>query len=183
MPDGTGQTDQASAGQTTATAPGAHPPQDQASGGTIQQQQQQHTTGRQWTRAEAEAEIANLRSEAASHRTRATQAEQQRDRLQQQLDTLLTEIRSNRALDAATVAATEIKARNPGAVARLIRLADVEFDKDGQPTNVKALVEALKKDLPELFNLAPGSGDGGTGNGAAAPQDMNYLIRRAAGKA
>lgn len=182
MADSTGQTDQASGGQQPQNAAGPQPPQDQASGGTNQQQQQQHTTGRRWTQAEAEAEIANLRSEAASHRTRAAQAEQHRDRLQQQLDTLTAEIRSGRALDAATSAASELRARNPGAVAKLVNISAVEYDKDGQPTNVKALVEALKKDLPELFNLAPGGSDGGAGNGAAAPQDMNYLIRRAAGR-
>jgi len=75
------------------------------------------------------------------------------------------------------------KSGRAGAVARLIDRSAVETDKDGKPTNLKALVEAARKEAPELFDggRPTGSADGGARDGATG-ESMNDRIRRMAGR-
>jgi hypothetical protein len=59
---------------------------------------------------------------------------------------------------------------------------DIEFNDDGEPNNLAAVLREARKETPELFAGA-GAADGGAGtNGQTAPRDMNRLIRQAAGR-
>ncbi|MDF2759173.1 MAG: hypothetical protein K0S99_1805 [Thermomicrobiales bacterium] len=60
---------------------------------------------------------------------------------------------------------------------------DLEFDDDGEPTNVKAVVAKAKQDDPNLFPAARGSANGGDRGKPASGGDINSLIRQAAGRA
>lgn len=79
--------------------------------------------------------------------------------------------------------ATALKAKAPDRLLKII-LPDLEYDAEGKPTNVAALLKDLLKDVPEFFNSQNGSADGGAGNGRAPSGfDMNAEIRKAAGRA
>jgi hypothetical protein len=99
--------------------------------------------------------------------------------------TLLNEVRAERAERLVTTAATKANAIRPDAIYRLIS-SSVEYADDGTPSNVDAVITQAKKDYPELFQAASGSGDGGRGNNGKtnvdAPAAFNQLIRQAAGK-
>ena len=82
---------------------------------------------------------------------------------------------------AVTEAASKAGAISSKAVYALIR-DDIDFDDDGEPTNIDALVAAAKKDEPGLFRAAAGSGDGGKGGTSPTGTDMNALIRAKAGR-
>lgn len=77
---------------------------------------------------------------------------------------------------AVTDAATKAGAISPKAVYALIR-DDIDFDDDGEPTNIGDLIAQAKKDEPQLFRAAAGSADGGKGGPAAdAKPNMNRMI-------
>jgi hypothetical protein len=67
------------------------------------------------------------------------------------------------------------------AVYALIR-DDIDYDDDGEPTNIADLIGKAKKDEPQLFRAAAGSGDGGKRGPITEPDDMNARIRRMAGR-
>lgn len=75
-------------------------------------------------------------------------------------------LRDANARVAVSDAATNAKAISVRAVYALIR-DDLEFDDDGEPTNVDALVKASIKAEPSLFRAANGSGDGGVTSSTA----------------
>ena len=83
---------------------------------------------------------------------------------------------------AVTEAATKAGAISTKAVYALIR-EDIDFDDDGEPTNIEDLITAARKDEPQLFRAAAGSGDGGKGGRAPATDDMNAQMRKALGYA
>lgn len=88
-------------------------------------------------------------------------------------------LRDANARSAVTDAATKANATSTRAVYALIR-SDLEFDDDGEPTNVSALISQAKKEEPSLFRAAAGSGDGGArGESGAAGNgnDLNALLR------
>lgn len=87
-----------------------------------------------------------------------------------------TKLRDANARSAVTDAATKANAISPRAVFALIK-SDLEFDDDGEPTNVDALLKAAMKDEPSLFRAANGSGDGGKGGAAHQANDINSLLR------
>jgi ribosomal protein L16 Arg81 hydroxylase len=64
----------------------------------------------------------------------------------------------------------------------LFRLAEIEYDEQNKPVNLKDSVKSLKQTYPELFGAA-GSADGGSGRGAA-PQgtSMSDRIREQLGR-
>lgn len=91
-----------------------------------------------------------------------------------------TERRETR-LKERTVAALEgARAKSPARVYRLLR-PDLELDDDGEPRNLAAVLRTTKQEFPELFYATNGSADGGAGTGGVE-QDMNVMIRRAAGR-
>jgi hypothetical protein len=63
-------------------------------------------------------------------------------------------------------AARKLSIVDEDAAFRLLDASKIEFDKDGQPTNVSSLLEALVKAKPYLVEA---SGGGGSGGGASNP--------------
>ena len=86
-------------------------------------------------------------------------------------------LRDANARSAVTDAATKANATSTRAVYHLIR-SDLEFDDDGEPTNVAALLKAAQRDEPSLFRASSGSGDGGAGGDPNAKPDLNALLRQ-----
>lgn len=79
---------------------------------------------------------------------------------------------------AVTDAATKAGAISSRAVHALIR-DEIDFGDDGEPTNIDALINAARKDEPQLFRAAAGSGDGGKSGTTPKPSDVNALLRQA----
>ena len=78
--------------------------------------------------------------------------------------------------------ATKAQALDAADMWRHIDANAVERDKSGAVTNLAALIEDLKKAKPYLFGAAKaGSFDGGARGTAPAGQNMNDLLRQAAG--
>lgn len=141
-------------------------------------------------------EAKKLRSESASLRKRLKEAEAAVQKFEMQNQTeaekreaalaaaeeraSTAESRYRKAVGRAAVAeeASKSGAISPKAIHALIQDA-IEFDDEGSPTNVAALVEKLRTEEPALFRTP--SADGGKG-APATSQDMNALIRRAAGR-
>lgn len=71
----------------------------------------------------------------------------------------------------------------PDLVVQAISPAQVEWAKDGSPSNVGKVVADARQAYPALFRVTPGTADGGAGQGAAPAPTMNDLIRRSAGRA
>ena len=70
----------------------------------------------------------------------------------------------------------------PDLVVQAISPAQVEWGKDGSPSNVGKVVADARQAYPALFRVTPGTADGGAGQGAAPAATMNDLIRRGAGR-
>ncbi len=143
---------------------------------------------------ETQAEIRKLRKEAAGYRKKVeeyeasnqTESERQQAALkaaEARAATLETRLRDLSARSAVTDAAAKANAISPRAVYALIK-PDLEFDDDGEPTNVDTLIKQAIKDEPDLFRAVAGSGDGGKGNGRATNtgNDLNSLIRAGLGR-
>ena len=72
----------------------------------------------------------------------------------------------------------------PDLVVSAVNPAQVEWAKDGSPSNIGKVVSDARQAYPALFRAAPGTADGGAGQGAGAPAPtMNDLIRRGVGRA
>ncbi|HVL22532.1 MAG TPA: hypothetical protein VM450_00520 [Thermomicrobiales bacterium] len=135
----------------------------------------------------AQDEIKGLRKEAGKYRTRVqefedaakTEDEKRTEALKAAEDrAAAAESRYRAAIGRAAVsdAATKAGAISAKAVYALIR-DDIAFDDTGEPTNIEALITQARKDEPQLFRAANGSGDGGKGGGATAKPSLNDLIR------
>lgn len=103
----------------------------------------------------------------------------ERDRLAKEIEDARNVIRDRDAMDALRDALTEAKAQSVALAAKALR-GDLEYDKDGAPTNVEALVSALKKSDPALFQVRHGSADGGSkgGNGQSEPTTPHERLAR-----
>ncbi len=135
---------------------------------------------------ETQAEIRKLRNENAKARKQIegfesankTELQKREDAVKAAEDratALETRLRDLSARSAVTDAATKANAISTRAVYALIR-SDLEFDDDGQPTNVDALLKAAQKDEPSLFKQANGRGDGSAG-GENKTTNINDLLR------
>ncbi len=89
--------------------------------------------------------------------------------------------RSFAARVAITDAATKLNAISLKAVIAMVT-PDLDYDDDGEPTNVTALLAQLKKDEPQMFKASQGSGDGGKGQDRASKTDINTALRGVAGR-
>lgn len=150
-------------------------------------------------------EAKKLRSEAKNLRTRLaafeaaeeqrkqaslTEAERlkaDREKLDRERQDLTVRERTIAVRDGLAAAATAEKLGLVASSATVIRLLDlnsVEFDDSGTPTNLGPLLKQLAKDEPALFEQRrrSGSADGGAGGNQSGHQDMNQLIRQAAGR-
>lgn len=129
-------------------------------------------------RAEAaEAELAELKKGQMSEADRITAESKEKD---SRIEALTAENRDLRLEGVVTQEATSAKAIDPVLVFRALDKGAVEFDSDGKPTNVKALVADLKKAHPALFQRVEGSGDGGARQGGGRSGSMTDLIREGA---
>jgi hypothetical protein len=95
-------------------------------------------------------------------------------------------IRELAAKDVIRDAAIEAGGKRPAAIFELVK-GKLAYAEDGSISNVKDVIAQAKKDVPELFGISANgnAGQGNAGQGAAggAPaNDMNALIRRAAGQ-
>ena len=91
-------------------------------------------------------------------------------------------IRERDAKDATRDAAKKAGAPDGDLIYRVLK-SDIEYDDDGKPTNLKALIDDLKQTTPHLFKPATTRVDGGAGNGSKpGKDDMNSMIRAAAGR-
>jgi hypothetical protein len=138
-------------------------------------------------------EARKLRREAASLRKRIEEHEasklsetqklqRQNQELQTQLAALLSE-RQERATQAQIAAAAgKAGALYPDTLYRLADSADIELDEAGNVRNATALVNKLRQTYPALFRAV--SVDGGAGGSVHAndANEINNLIRRAAGR-
>lgn len=146
------------------------------------------------------ADAAAARQEAARFRTEARTATEQVQQFQRQsetaeqaaqreaterqerLDALERENRTLKVGQALSSAAGTAGAHNPALVASMLD-AQVELGADGKPTNVDALLKALKASDPYLFKVAQQSADAGAGRSRqAAPaggvgDGINDLVR------
>lgn len=151
----------------------------------------------------AQNEIESLRKRSATYRTRAREheaasqklkqledaAKSDLERLQGERDELSTRVkdlearyRDSVAESAFIDAATKANARSPRTLFRAYK-GDIDFDDDGVPTNVAALVKKLQKDEPELFRQETGSANGGAkGEKAGDQSNITSLIRHASGR-
>lgn len=109
----------------------------------------------------------------------AERIQMERDEAIAERDALKAQARDRAARDAVEAEARKQNAIRPDVVSRLVSL---EFDDDGNPTNVRTEVNQLKKDYPEMFGAA-GSADGGSGRGASPRGvSMSDQIRRSMGR-
>lgn len=157
-----------------APPPAPQPPQ---AGAGAQPAMLRSKDGKVWTLDAAVAHIDDLTREAASHRKGRQTAEQERDTLRQERDEAQAKLRERDVRDLAATEAGKARARNPAAVAKLVSMGAVLFDDKGTPTNLDKLIEAIRKEFPELF--ATGSADGATPR-TGVGIDMNQMIRQAA---
>jgi small-conductance mechanosensitive channel len=168
---------------------GADAAQDATTTGSGQDSQ---ATGFDALPPETQAEIRKLRRESAAYRKRVeeyesanqTEADKREAALKAAEDraaALETRLRDLSARSAVTDAAKDAKAISTRAVYFAIR-DDLEYDDDGTPTNVDALIKQLVKEEPALFDLraANGSGDGGKGGASQNVGNVNDLFREMA---
>ncbi len=150
-------------------------------------EQDSQPTGFDALPAETQVEIRKLRKENATARKRLgeyesanqTESEKQSAALKAAEDratTLENRLRATTARAAVTDAATKANAISAAAVYALIR-DDLDYDDDGDPTNVPALIVQARKDEPALFRAANGAGDGGRGEPVTS-RDLNTLLRQ-----
>lgn len=139
-------------------------------------------------------ELADTRREAAGYRTRLktfedaqkTDAEKTTERiaaLEAENARLAAAHRAVTIRDAAQAAARKAGFWDPEIGASLVNTNDIQFDDEGNPKNMDALVAAIAKDKPRLINGGGTPDFGGGVRGApAAGHTMDDLIRRAAGR-
>jgi hypothetical protein len=82
-----------------------------------------------------------------------------------------------------TAVARRLGFRDPELAHRLVPAADIEYDDAGAPRNVERILADLAKSHPYLTNGTADFGGGPRGSAVTGQQDMNSLIRRAAGRA
>ena len=146
-------------------------------------------------------EARKLRSEASNLRTRLKAAEakaaefdklkadaeaaklSETERLQKQLadlqkahETATAQVKAERARAAIQVQAFQ-NGIDPKLAARLIELSDLEYDDDGQPSNVPALIKTLIKEYPNLVSKAAPATSGGATNPARSQSSTEPITR------
>lgn len=172
----------------------------QPQGGSDGQQGQQDQ-GTSLTPEQIAAELARARQEAARYRNernqyrdqvsqfqQANMTEQERAQarireLEQQVSAQQTAAQEARLEASVTATANRLGFRNPGLAVNLLNRQAVEFDADGKPTNVEALLAEIAKAEPYLLR-GQGGADGGQGReDSGTGKSMNDLIRHGAGRA
>lgn len=132
--------------------------------------------------------VEELRKEAAQNRIKAKKAEDalkqrqdadlsETERMQKRLAELeeaekgwATEKQTILLTQAVTSEATKAGAKYPDLIIRSLDRNSVEFDNDGNPTNLGKVIGALRTDYPDLFRSTTGSADGGATNALIRPE-------------
>jgi hypothetical protein len=134
---------------------------------------------------DASKQLKSLQAELDQLRNAGKSEEEQREAALKSLQTEAERWKTRALESAARVAVSDAAAKanaiEPAAIFALVS-RDIDYDDDGQPTNVADVIANARKAYPGLFRAAAGSGDGGKGGTGAEANDMNALIRRAAGR-
>lgn len=177
-------------GQDPSTEPGQDPNGD----GTPQEDKKEEKESKLSAEA-ALAELSRARKDAAAYRKKLADSERKAKEIEDsklsadektqkklaEMEERVAKAESRATNNALKAAAASNGAHNPDEIAVLIPAASLEFDDVGNATNVDALVEGLKKSSPHLFGTVRPSFDGGARGGPPAKQDMEHLLREAAG--
>jgi hypothetical protein len=141
---------------------------------------------------EARREAARYRTEAAKLKSEKQAAEDaklpEQERLQRRLadlerqaSTFEQERREWRVREAVTQAAVKLGFRDP-ADAYLHGASRIEYDDAGMPTNVESVLRAVLREKDYLSATGRVTYDGGVRGQPAKGQDMNAVLRAAAGR-
>lgn len=103
----------------------------------------------------------------------------ERDSIKGKYDALASQFQTVNARAAVTEAAGRLNAIDSTAVFAIAR-DSLEFDGNGEPTNVEAVIKDVQKRHPALFRAANGSADGGKGGGPANTGNINDVFRELA---
>lgn len=146
-------------------------------------------------------DAAEARREAAKYRTdlrtaqgevekfrQATMTDEQRrqaeaDALRKENETLKEQARTAGLQAAVTEQATALRFHSPRAALAMLDRSQIEYDDNGKPTNLRALLEKVAADEPYLVRRqGPGGGGEGRSRQAGASRGMNDLIRERMGR-
>lgn len=134
---------------------------------------------------DASKQLKSLQAELDQLRNAGKSEEEQREAALKSLQTEAERWKTRALESAAKVAVSDAAAKanaiEPAAIFALVS-RDLDYDDDGQPTNVADVIAHARNAYPGLFRAAAGSGDGGKGGTGADTNDMNTLIRRHAGR-
>jgi hypothetical protein len=89
------------------------------------------------------------------------------------------EIRTERTERMVLSAATKANAKDPDAILALASRR-IEYDDDGRPTNVDAVIKALRDERPDRFAAAGGNLDGGNRGSSTETSNFNKVLREMA---
>lgn len=176
-------------GTGTAQAPAPGTAQGPASNG-----QPSATAGTDPAQAKPDAALTAAQRELAKAQARIQELEQANLSEQERKDRRLADLEAERATweverqtmilrNAVFQEAVKAGAMYPDLVVQAISPAQVEWAKDGTPSNIGKVVADARQAYPALFRATPGTADGGAGQGAVPSPTMNDLIRRSAGRA
>jgi len=170
--------------------------EDTGTGQAATAEQAQEQQDQQQEPALGEAGKAALEREREARRDaeralKALQQEQQEAKpLSEQLAALQQELaaekaqRQEQSLRLATIStATRLGYRNPDMAFRLLDAKAVEYGEDGAPANVEKLLTDIAKAEPYLLTANDFGGGQAGGTPGGDGNDMNTIIRRAAGRA
>jgi hypothetical protein len=166
-------------GQTQGGSPGTEPFDRDRAMATIDAQRKSEKE-LQGALAAANARLKEYEDAKLSEQDRATKRIAE---LESERDTLATTLQDINTRGAIERAASAAGAMYPDAVARVVDRSALVFGKDGDITNMDAVMADTLKRYPALFGRN-GSGDGGPRGdvGGAGDGDMNATIRRLAGR-
>lgn len=127
----------------------------------------------------AKAAQTELEKMKQSQMSEVERAQAERDAIAKERDELRQRNQQREARDIFETEAKKLNAIRPDA---LFRLADIEYDEDGKPVNVRLQLNELKKQYPEMFGAA-GGGDGNSGRGTTvAAGSVSDSMRRQLGR-
>lgn len=125
-------------------------------------------------KAAAKADSDAKLSETEKTQKRIEALEKQIDEGRQREETSAEKTRQRLAKATLRAAAAEAGSRKADHVLRLVDPGSLEFDDDGEVTNAAKVIEAVKKEVPELFeDRKAGSGDGGRRGDPVKPDSGN----------
>lgn len=174
--------------QDTATNDAAQDVADDQQQGTAQDATTPTPTGFEALPPETQKEIRALRSENAKHRkalkefedaqkTELERYQSEAEDYKTRYETLSAQLRDTKSESAFLDAATKAHARAPKTLFRAYR-SDLEYDDDGNVTNLDAVLAKAQEDEPDLFVKSTGSADGGRrGETSTEKMDMNDALR------